>query len=63
MTNTIKAVITAKFVDHFGQICTCNFVESLDKTFERFKYRIDDIEKKGYRHTGDTTIQFVEIED
>ena len=63
MAKTTKAVITVKFIDNFGQICTCNIVESLDKTFERLKFRIDDLENKGYKHTGDTTIQFVEIED
>lgn len=57
-----KAVITLKFVDHFGQVCTCNVVESLDKTFSRLLSRVTDIEQKGYERTGDITIQFVAIE-
>lgn len=56
-----RAVITLKFVDHFGQVCTCNIVESLDETFSKLLSRVSDLEQKGYKRTGDITIQFVVI--
>lgn len=55
-----KAVITLKIVDQHGEKCTCNMIESLDKTFERVESRIDDLIKRGYKITGDFILQFVE---
>ena len=59
--NMEKAVITIKFVDHYGQIETLNIPESLDDTFSHLKGRIEDLERRGYKRTGDATIQFVKI--
>lgn len=57
----IKAVVTVKFIDHFGSLCTCNIIENMDSSFNSLKHRIDALEARGYRRTGDTTIQFVEL--
>ena len=40
----IKAVVTVKFIDHFGSLCTCNIIENMDSSFNSLKHRIDDLE-------------------
>ena len=55
-----KAVITLSIIDQYGEKCTCNMIESLDKTIGRLNSRIEDLERKGWKITGDFILQFVE---
>ena len=55
-----KAVITLHIIDKHGEKCTCNMIESLDKTFGRLQERIADLERKGLDITGNLILQFVE---
>lgn len=54
-----KAVITFTIIDKYHEKCTCNMIESLDKTFGRL---YDRIRQSGLELIGNITIQFVEEE-
>jgi len=54
-----KAVITLNIIDRYGEKCTCNMIESLNKTFGRLQERIAKLESKGWNITGNITLQFV----
>ena len=57
-----KAVITLNVVDKNGEKSTCNMIESLDVTFKRLDFRIEDLLHNGYSVSGDIIVNFVEDE-
>lgn len=46
----MKAVITFCVIDEYGEKCTCNMIESLDKTFGRVNERMNDLEKRDIKY-------------
>ena len=57
-----KAVITLNVVDKDGEKSVCNMIESLDVTFDKLDWRIEDLLRNGYSISGNIIVNFVEEE-
>ena len=58
----MKAVITFKTIDNFGEKATCSLIESLDIPIKRIAEKLRKLESDDRAITGDITLQFVEEE-